>query len=142
MIEKIIINNELYAIIIRKNYKSTGIEFFTPNDFSQQLAYMRRPKGYIIQPHVHKNVKKEIKFTQEVLLIRSGKVQVDFYSEKKKYVESNILNEGDIILLSKGGHGFKVIDECEIVEVKQGPYDPLEDKVKFDPEKETNIKIK
>ena len=84
MIEKIIINNELYAIIIRKNYKSTGIEFFTPNDFSQQLAYMRRPKGYIIQPHVHKNVKKEIKFTQEVLLIRSGKVQVDFYSEKKK----------------------------------------------------------
>lgn len=142
MVEKIIINNELYAIIIRKNYKSSGIEFFTPNDFSQQLAYMRRPKGYIIQPHVHKNVKKEIKFTQEVLLIRSGKVQVDFYSEKKKYVESNILNEGDIILLSKGGHGFKVIDECEIVEVKQGPYDPLEDKVKFDPEKETNIKIK
>ena len=142
MLEKIIINNELYAIIIRKNYKSTGIEFFTPNDFSQQLAYMRRPKGYIIQPHVHKNVKKEVKFTQEVLLIRSGKVQVDFYSEKKKYVESNILNEGDIILLSKGGHGFKVIDECEIVEVKQGPYDPLEDKVKFDPEKETNIKIK
>ena len=131
MIEKIEINKVLYAIIIRSNYKGDGIEFFTPEDFSQQLAYMRRPKGYRIQPHIHKKINKQINFTQEVLFIKSGKLKVDFFDEKKKYLQSNILEKGDIILLSKGGHGFEIIEESEIIEVKQGPYDKELDKERF-----------
>ena len=131
MIEKIEINKELYAIIIRSNYKGDGIEFFTPEDFSQQLAYMRRPKGYRIQPHIHKKINKQINFTQEVLFIKSGKLKVDFFDEKKKYLQSNILEKGDIILLSKGGHGFEIIEDSEIIEVKQGPYDKELDKERF-----------
>ena len=135
MIEKILFKKEIYAIILRKKYKSSGIKFFTPNKFSQQLAYMKRPTGYAIQPHIHKKIRKEIKFTQEVLFIRSGKVKVDFFSEKKKFIKSKILKEGDIILLSRGGHGFKIIKEAEIIEVKQGPYDPKSDKIRFKPNK-------
>ena len=41
MIEKIIHKNIIIAIIIRNDYKKDGIEFFTPNNFSQQLGYMR-----------------------------------------------------------------------------------------------------
>ncbi len=136
MIEQIIFKKEIYAIIIRRKYKNNGIKFFTPNKFSQQLAYMKRPKGYIIQPHIHKKIKKEIKFTQEVLFIRSGKLEVYFFNDKKKFIKKKILNEGDIILLSKGGHGFKILKECEIIEVKQGPYDPKSDKMRFN----SNIK--
>ena len=85
MIEKIEIDKILYAIIIRTNYKSEkGIEFFTPNNFSQQLAYMKRPTGYEIKPHTHKKIMKQIEFTQEVLFIKSGKIRVDFYDKKKK----------------------------------------------------------
>ena len=131
MIEKIEINKVLYAIIIRSNYKGDGIEFFTPEDFSQQLAYMRRPKGSRIQPHIHKKINKQINFTQEVLFIKSGKLKVDFFDEKKKYLQSNILEKGDIILLSKGGHGFEIIEESEIIEFKQGPYDKELDKERF-----------
>ena len=141
MIDKIIINNEIYAIIIKKNYSSDGIEFFTPNEFSQQLAYMKRPKDYEIKPHIHKKVVKEIKYTQEVLLIKSGKIRVDFYDQNKKYIKSIIIESGDIILLSKGGHGFKVIEECEIIEVKQGPYDEKNDKTRFDGIKDKDTKI-
>lgn len=133
MLEKILFKKEIYAIILRKKYKSSGIKFFTPNKFSQQLAYMKRPKGYVIKPHIHKKVKKEIKFTQEVLFIRSGKVKVEFFNNKKIFIKSKILNEGDIVLLSKGGHGFKILQECEIIEVKQGPYDPKSDKIRFNP---------
>ena len=97
---------------------------------------MKRPKGYIIQPHIHKKIKKEIKFTQEVLFIRSGKVEVYFLMIKKNLLKVKFLNEGDIILLSKGGHGFKILKECEIIEVKQGPYDPKSDKIRFN----SNIK--
>ena len=132
MLEKLVIENEIYAIVIRKDYKSTGIEFFTPNEFSQQLGYMKRPKGYEIKPHIHKSVSKMVKFTQEVLFIKSGILRVDFYNEKKEYKQSRTLQKGDTILLSKGGHGFKVIKECEIIEVKQGPFDETNDKERFE----------
>ena len=141
MIEKIEIDNKLYAIIIRSNYKKDGIEFFTPGNFSQQLGYMKRPSGYEIKPHIHKKISKKIEFTQEVLFIKSGKLRVDFYNTEKKYIQSKIIEKGDIILLSDGGHGFKVIDECEIYEVKQGPYDESNDKERFDGIKDKEKKI-
>ena len=141
MIDRIIINNEIYAIVIKKNYKSDGIEFFTPKEFSQQLAYMKRPKNYEIKPHIHHNIIKEVKFTQEVLFIKSGKIRVDFYNKNKKYIKSKVVEAGDIILLSKGGHGFKVIEEGEIIEVKQGPYDEKNDKSRFDGINDEDINI-
>ncbi len=87
MIEKIINKKKLLSIIIRANYKSEGIKFFTPNDFSQQLGYMNRPKGYSIAPHNHNKVKREVLTTDETLIIKSGKVRIDFYDEKKKIFE-------------------------------------------------------
>jgi hypothetical protein len=58
-IDKVVYENKLLAIIIRSDYKSEGIEFFTPDDFSQQLAYMNRPAGYKINPHLHNKVRQE-----------------------------------------------------------------------------------
>lgn len=142
MIEKINIKGIIYAIIIKSNYSKEGIEFFTPEDFSQQLAYMKRPKGYEIKPHLHIKSLKQTTSTQEVLFIKSGKVRVDFYDNDKNYLTSRVLNVGDIILLSEGGHGFNIIEEAEIIEIKQGPYDPAKDKTRFDAVKEENIKIK
>ena len=121
----------LIAIIIRADYHSDGIEFFTPDNFSQQLAYMKRPKQYVIPPHIHNIVKREVQYTQEVLLIRSGKVRIDFYNNEQAYIESKILYAGDVILLSGGGHGFEMLEESEIIEVKQGPYMGEEDKIRF-----------
>ena len=142
MIDKIDIDGIVYGIIIQSNYSKNGIEFFTPEDYSQQLAYMKRPKGYEIKPHIHIKNLKQTTSTQEVLFIKSGKIRVDFYDKDKTYLTSRILNAGDIILLSEGGHGFSIIDEAEIIEVKQGPYNPSKDKTRFDPVKEKNIKIK
>ena len=104
-------NNNTIAIIIPSTFKKEGIHFFTPNEFSQQLAYMQHPKGKNIEPHVHNLVMRNVKFTQEVLIIRSGKVRVDFYSDDKEYLKSTILESGDIILLASGGHGFEMIEE-------------------------------
>lgn len=132
MIERVEKNKKIYAIIIRANYSKDGIEFFTPNEFSQQLAYMKRPKGYNISPHLHLNTNKNIQNTQEVLLIRSGKVRVDFYEPDKKYFLSKILTKGDVILLAFGGHGFEILEESEIIEVKQGPYEEAKDKERFE----------
>ena len=121
------------ALIVRRNYRSEGIEFFTPNSYSQQIGYMNRPAGYVIQPHVHNPVTREVQYTNEVLIVRSGRVQVDFYSEHQSYLFSRELAQGDIILLIRGGHGFKMLETTEIVEVKQGPYAGDIDKTRFHP---------
>ena len=131
MIENIKHSNDTLAIIVRKDFHEEGIHFFTSNEFSQQLAYMSHPSGKEIQPHIHKKVQREVNYTQETLFIRKGKLQVDFYTDEQEYVESRILESGDVILLIKGGHGFKVLEDLEMFEVKQGPYAGDEDKIKF-----------
>lgn len=132
MTEKIQKNDKLLAVILRSNEHSGGIEFFTPGEFSQQLGYMNRSKDYIIEPHVHNLVKRTVDLTQEVLIVRSGKVRVDFYDDDRNYLESRILQTGDIILLAHGGHGFKMLEPTEMVEVKQGPYCGEQDKTRFE----------
>jgi len=129
--ELITYQSHTMAIIVRENFHKQGIHFFTPNDYSQQLAYMSHPTGKEIQPHVHKKVQREVHYTQETLFIRKGKLQVDFYSDEQIYLESRMLEAGDVILLIKGGHGFKVLEDLEMFEVKQGPYAGDEDKIKF-----------
>jgi hypothetical protein len=107
------------------------VHFFTPNEFSQQLAYMRHPQGKLIDPHVHNAVPRNIVMTQEVLVIKRGSLRVDFYNNDKVYLQSSILNTGDIILLASGGHGFEVLDDLEMIEIKQGPYAGDGDKTRF-----------
>ena len=133
MFEEVVIHGDVVAIIVRKDFQKQGIHFFTPNDYSQQLAYMSHQTGKEIQPHVHKKVQRNVFYTQETLLIKKGKLQVDFYSDDQVYLECRILNAGDLILLIRGGHGFKVLEDLEMFEVKQGPYAGDEDKIKFTP---------
>lgn len=130
-IERIENNGRELALILRGDYHEHGIHFLTPGEYSQQLAYMSHPAGKVIDAHVHKEVKRDILNTQEVLVIRKGKLRVDFYTEDKQYLESKILNEGDIILLVSGGHGFEVLEPLEMVEIKQGPYAGDNDKERF-----------
>ncbi len=142
MIHYIKFEEKILAIIIKASYKSKGIEFFTPDNFSQQLGYMNREKDYIIKPHLHNSVKREVSYTKEVLFIKSGKVRVDFYNENKIYFESRLLHKGDVILLAFGGHGFQMLEPSEIIEVKQGPYSGDLDKSLFNPISIDKIKIK
>jgi hypothetical protein len=130
-IQQVTYHGQLLAIIVSRRFKEPGIHFFTPGEFSQQLAYMQYSTGKIIPPHVHNPVLREIQYTQEVLFIRKGKLRIDFYSEQREYLESRILESGDAILLINGGHGFEVLEELEMLEVKQGPYVGDQDKTRF-----------
>ena len=132
MIQNITYKKKTLAIIIKNKYlEKKGINFFTNNKLSQQVAFMSHNKGYVIQPHLHKKRLKRIYDTTEVLIILDGDLKVDFYNNKKKYLFSKILRKNDIIILLTGGHGFKVLKNCKFIEVKQGPYNAKKDKYKF-----------
>jgi len=135
MVEKITSGDELFAIIVRSSFDQPGIHFFTTNELSQQLAYMHHQAGKVIDPHVHNPVPREVQYSQEVLFIKKGKLRVDFYREDREYLMSRIIEGGDVILLIKGGHGFEVLEELEMFEVKQGPYTGENDKTRFTPSK-------
>lgn len=130
-VEEVKKKNKLLAMIIRDDYVSEGVDFITPNVYSQQLAYMHHPVGKVIDAHIHNLVHRNVVMTQEVLFIKKGVLRVDFYDEYEDYLESRDLHAGDIILLVSGGHGFQVLEEVEMIEVKQGPYAGEEDKKRF-----------
>lgn len=132
MIEKIVYQNTVIAIIIHKEHEHDGIEFLSPQEYLLQLGYMRRPSGYQIVPHVHKPVPRATSGTQEVLFIKSGKIRIDFYSPDQVFLESRVLTAGDTILLVDAGHGIEVLEKAEIIEVKNGPYIEGADKTRFE----------
>ncbi len=143
MIERIAdATGEELALILRHSFKRDGIQFLTANDYSQQLGYMNRPAGYAIPPHVHNAVAREVRFTKEVLFVKSGRVRVDFYSDQQAYIESTILEAGDVILLAFGGHGFEMLEPTEMIEVKQGPYVGEQDKTRFEPVAPEHIRMR
>jgi mannose-6-phosphate isomerase-like protein (cupin superfamily) len=124
-------DDALYALIIPAGFHASGVNFCTPGDFSQQLAFMSHPAGKTIPPHLHNPVSRDITLTLEVLFIRKGRLRVDFYDDTRTYFESHVLSAGDVILLSSGGHGFEALDDLEMIEVKQGPYAGDRDKSVF-----------
>ena len=113
--------------IIRSVYSPKTTEFFTPDNYSQQLGIIKYAKNGTIKPHYHNKVAREVFYTQEVLVIRKGKVKVTLFgTESLNYLTSVILNQGDTILLATGGHGFEMLEDTEMLEIKQGPYNGIE----------------
>ena len=143
MIERIYNQKKLYALIVRSKYKKKkGISFFTDKNATQQFGYMNHKKNHIILPHRHNKRHSKIDITTEVIIILDGILRVDFYNNKEKYLFSKKLYSNDLIMLSNGGHGCKVLKDVKMIEVKQGPYSLSKDKVKFEKANETKIKIK
>lgn len=123
---------DLYSIVLRSNYKSDSIDFFTPDSFSQQLGYLPHKKGNILKPHEHRINTKIINYTQEVLIIKEGLLRVNYYDLNHSLFLSELLNAGDIILLCCGGHGFEFLEDTVMIEIKQGPYTGVDDKQTFE----------
>ena len=143
MIEKILYKKRLFALIVRRQFrKKSVINFFTSKEATQQFGFMKHKKNHIIKPHKHNKRLTRILRTTEVILLLKGTLRVDFYNDKCKYLFSKKINERDIIMLIHGGHGFKVLKNVEMIEVKQGPYSLASDKIKFKTVDEKKIKFK
>ncbi|MCU0595767.1 MAG: hypothetical protein MUC98_09950 [Desulfobacterota bacterium] len=131
-IETIVHGLEPIALIIRAEYDEPGIQFFTPANFSQQVAFIRHAPGHKIAAHVHNLQLRQVLYTQEVLFLRRGKVKVSLYSSDRKPIGHRILRSGDLILLCGGGHSLEMLEESSMIEVKQGPYAGEADKTRFE----------
>ena len=143
MIEKISYKKKILALIIKlKKNNKKGANFLSPKSFTQQVGIINHSSGYIIEPHTHKTFLRKINKTSEVLYVKNGILRVDFYNNKKKYLLSKLLRKDELIILTEGSHGFKVIKKCKLIEIKQGPFVKSLDKKRFKRINEKKIKIK
>lgn len=114
-------NGEILALVINKQ-NVESVNFVTPETFPLQLGISNYKKGSKIRPHAHKKIKRVIEISQEMVYLEKGKVRVHFYDNQGKEIMSEILEQGDIAFFAQGGHGFDMLSETKIVEVKQGPF--------------------
>lgn len=114
---------KVIAHIFKKSIKAEGTRFLTPTDYSLQIGLLEHPKGTVLRKHRHNpEIEYEVDTTQEFLYVEKGKVKVNFFSDDWELVDEEILEEGNFMLHISGGHGFEILENCRLIEVKQGPY--------------------
>ena len=131
MIDRIEHKGKVFALILRTDYDEDGVSFVTSKDEPIQLGVLNHRCGTKIKPHIHKNQPRTISEVQEVLHVDCGKVEAEFYERNGKKIGSTVLNSGDTILLICGGHGFNILEDSKIIEIKQGPYYGVEEDKQF-----------
>ncbi len=124
-------NNNVLAIIISNEPVKEGIEFYTSDDTNLQVAAASYPTGKRVDAHLHNETIRTIKGTQEVVVMKKGQYRVDFYDEERFYIKSYVLKANDVIIFMQGCHGFKSLEDVELIEIKQGPFLKDQDKTRF-----------
>lgn len=119
------------AFIIRSSYLPSHTDFPTPPDLNQQVGFVVYPAGGEIKRHVHRPIERRIVGTSEVLIVKEGSCEIDIYNDDRQLVATRELNVGDVMLMISGGHGFRMLEDTVLIEVKQGPYTGLDEKELF-----------
>ena len=130
-IEHIVSNGQPLAYIIRAELMPEQTTFLTETSFKQQVGFVVYPRGGQVARHVHRPLERHLVGTSEVLVVRKGRCEIDIYSEQRELVATRELREGDLMIMIAGGHGFRMLEDTVLLEVKQGPYTGLDEKERF-----------
>jgi hypothetical protein len=117
--------------IVRPDNLPDQTTFLTPPDLKQQVGFVVYPVGGEVPRHVHRNLERHLVGTSEVLVVKKGRCLMDVYTQDQEFVDTRELRAGDITLLVSGGHGFRMLEDTVLLEVKQGPYTGIDEKVRF-----------
>lgn len=131
MIEKIFYLDTPLAYIIKADYAPVVTTFVTPEEFNQQVGYVVYPSNSEITRHIHLPIERHTVGTSEVLVVKKGRCVIDLYNDDRILVASRELNQGDIVILINGGHGFRIVEDTVFLEIKQGPHVSQDEKERF-----------
>lgn len=131
MFERIPAEGPLLALLLSGVDDPGETTFPTPDDLNLQVGFVVYPASGEIPRHDHKPLERQIVGTSEVLVVRSGRCEIDLYDRDRQHVTTRELRAGDVILIVGGGHGFRMLEDTVLLEVKQGPYTGLDEKERF-----------
>ena len=124
-------DGKVLCILVRATPWPAQTEFYTPNDYNLQLGNIVYPAGSAIPRHSHRPVTRTVAGTSEVLVVQKGRMFIDLYDDDKTLVATREMAAGDAVALVSGGHGFRLIEDTVLLEVKQGPYSGVQEKDRF-----------
>jgi len=130
-LEKIESGGEILVYLVRDRQKIAKTQFVSPPTANMQVGHIVYPAGGIIPRHFHKKIIRRLDRTEEVLIVRKGSGFFDVYDTKKKLIATRKVSVGDIMIIIGGGHGFRVIKDLILLEIKQGPYTGVDEKERF-----------
>ncbi len=122
---------EPLALIIRRGFAPASTTFVTPHEFGLQVGYVVRSGGEEIPRHAHRKIPRQIEDTCEVLVVQRGRCEVTLYDRDKAEAAHRILERGEVLILARGGHAFRMLEDTVLLEVKQGPYVGPQEKEPF-----------
>ena len=131
MMENITWNGLSLCYIIRNQFIPGQTTFLTPPEFKQQVGYVVYPAGGVITSHIHRSIERKLVGTSEVLVVKKGHCLIDIYNDNHELVATRDLLPGDVMLMVGGGHGFRMLEDTVLLEIKQGPYTGLDEKEHF-----------
>jgi hypothetical protein len=129
-VERITARELTLALVMRAVPAPPGAQFVTPPDAGLQVGVLTHAEGTNIPRHVHRQIERQVSGTSEVLIVRSGSCELDVFDDEE-LIATTQLSPGDVMVLLAGGHALRMLEDTVLVEVKQGPYLGVEEKVRY-----------
>jgi hypothetical protein len=130
-VETISSGGNVLAYIVRAAMAPASTTFVTAPELNQQVGFVVYPRGGEVARHLHLPVERSIVGTSEVIVVKSGRCELDVYDDQRALVATRELSTGDVMLMVGGGHGFRMLEDTILLEVKQGPYTTVNEKLLF-----------
>lgn len=122
---------EPFVYIIRAVPLPQATQFVTPEQVAQQVGFIVHPRGATIARHRHRPMTRTVHGTTEVLIVRRGRCAMEIFDDEGTPLATRELSVGDIAVILRGGHAFRMLEDTVLLEVKQGPYTGLNEKEYF-----------
>jgi hypothetical protein len=129
--ESILHEGKILCVIVRADPAPEKTTFYTPNDFTLQVGKIVYCAGDEIPRHAHRPVTRALDSTSEILVVQKGRMIIDVYTDAHDFLCSREMDTGDVVILVAGGHGFRLLEDTILLEVKQGPYSGIQEKERF-----------
>jgi hypothetical protein len=131
--ELVVVDGRTLAIIVRAEANPARTTFVTEPTATLQVGYVVYGANTAVPRHSHVRVERKLDVTAEVIFVKSGRCTVDVYDDPPAHtlVDSVELRAGDGVVLLAGGHGFRMHEPTVLIEVKQGPYQGVDEKLRF-----------
>ena len=131
MVEAVRSGSDVLCYIVRSADFPAETAFATPCDAQLQVGQVVHLCGHQIARHEHRPQERHSTGTAEFLLVQRGRCAMEVYDHQRRLVATRELGVGDISILLGGGHGFRMLEDTVMLEVKQGPYPGPDEKERF-----------
>lgn len=136
MIEKIVVEGQLVALIVKKEFDAKSSTFISPEDLYMQVSIFKRESGFVEDPHYHKKILRKVDRVEQFMYLLEGTLKINFYRNDKTLFVSKIVKKGEALLIIKGIHGLEIVKTVKAISVKQGPFlGDINDKINVIPKK-------